>query len=226
LAGALRHDFAVRRNRAFAAFLTLLVAGCTSSGAADPSTGVPSSSTPPPVSSPTSSPTSSGFTGPPKPPTPTIPADVPRTGPNTKPGEKPPLMPLEATQHTSDGAKAFAEFFVKTIDWGYATISGTYIRHYSGSSCTTCATFADGLDKDRRAGEMYFGGRSTVVDAKPNDRSHPYSILVTADITSFEKKSSGGKFISGEEAHHNLPFVVSLAWGGTAWQVRGLAVRG
>ena len=59
-----------------------------------------------------------------------MPADVPRTGPNTRKGEQPPVMPVAATKHTADGAKAFAEFFIKTIDWGYATTSSAYMRHY------------------------------------------------------------------------------------------------
>ena len=65
----------------------------------------------------------SSFTGPPRRRSPPCRRTCPKTGPNTRPGEKPPLMPLEATQHTPEGAKAFAEFFIKTIDWGYATVS-------------------------------------------------------------------------------------------------------
>ena len=53
---------------------------------------------------------------------PTVPADVPTTGPNLlHPGERPPVMPALATQHTPEGAVAFAKFFIQTIDWGFAT---------------------------------------------------------------------------------------------------------
>ena len=131
----------MRPIRTIAALATLALAACSSAGGTDPST--------PPLTTPTTSvsiappttstPASSGsFSGPPRPTTPTIPADVPRTGANTRPGEKPPLMPLEATQHTARGAQAFAAFFVKTIDWGYATVSGAYMRHYFATTCMSC----------------------------------------------------------------------------------------
>jgi hypothetical protein len=208
----------VRRIRAYAAFLTLLLAGCTSSGGSDP--------TSPPLTTPTTSvsiappPSSSSSSSAPAPQT--VPSDVPRTGPNTKPGEKPPVMPVAATQHTPDGAKAFAEFFIRTIDWGYATVSAAYMRHYFQSSCEGCVIFADGIDKDRRAGVHYIGGRTSILSAAI---SSDFKVIVTVDITSFEKKSASEKFLTGEEAHSKLPFVVHLRWLRSSWQVVALAVQ-
>lgn len=217
------HYFSVGRIWTFAAF-TLLVfcAACTSSGPGKPHTSAlsshPTVSVPPPT---TSAPPSSSHAGPPKPPTPSLPTDVPTTGPNAKPGEKPPIMSLEATQHTPDGAKAFAQFFIKTIDWGYATMSGSYIRHYAATMCTACNGIAATIDKDRRAGDRYIGGRLTIRTATAKSAS---SINVTVDGTSREVVTKTGKFISGDPAHPNLTYSLTVKWSPNAWVVDNLAV--
>ncbi len=94
------------------------------------------------------------------PPRPTVPPDVPRTGPNIRKGEKPPVLPVAATRHTADGAKAFAEFFIKTIDWGYATTSSAYMRHYFEPTCIGCASVRSGLSTRPASSDRHFiGGR-------------------------------------------------------------------
>jgi hypothetical protein len=218
-ASPVRHDFAVRRIRAYAAFLTLLLAGCTSSGGSDP--------TSPPLTTPTTSvsiappPSSSSSSSAPAPQT--VPSDVPRTGPNTKPGEKPPVMPVAATQHTPDGAKAFAEFFIRTIDWSAATTSATYTDHYYESSCSSCRTLSDSTERARRAGHHYIGGRMSItgvrLSATALARSAEYTAVVTFDITSFEEVTRSGAFVIGDGAHRDYSFEVSMSWRAGSWTV-------
>lgn len=154
-------------------------ATAASTTSADSSSG---SVTPPPASATGSGPTASGpsATAPtskaptskaptsasPKPsktPTqvvPTVPKDVPTTGPNIAyKGEKPPVMPVAATKHTAEGAKAFAEFYLQTIDWGYATTSSAYMRHYFVKTCDVCLYMADDLDNTRAKRLHYLGDR-------------------------------------------------------------------
>src|SRR4051794_15205328 len=170
----MRHHVTVRWIGTFAAFALLsCAAACTSSSSGSPASSTASSPAPSsvPVSSAVTSPPpstttkSSSFSGPPRPVTPTLPADVPKTGPNTRPGEKPPVVPLEATQHTGRGAQAFAEFFIKTIDWGYATTSSAYMRHYFTKSCIGCRSTAEALDKAARAKHHFVGDRFTLDSA-------------------------------------------------------------
>src|SRR4051812_41161247 len=101
-----------------------LLGGCTSdakpnTATVTPSGSTPSTSAPPPSASPTSTPRP-------------YPADVPLTGHNVKPGEKPPLYPAAARAHTQAGANAFAEFYMRTLDWAYATTNPSYMKHYTG----------------------------------------------------------------------------------------------
>ena len=212
----------MRRAVGIAAFAALcLVAGCSRSSGDAPSSGPRNSvsssptTTPPPT---TSTPTSTA------PSSPTVPADVPTTGPNLRsPDERPPIEPVLATQHTAAGAKAFAEFFVRTIDWGFATMSGAYIRHYSLPSCTDCATFADGMDKARASGHRYVGGRITTTgvtqSSKPTAPHAETSVLVRFNINAFEELTHDGEGVSADPAHTGEQFEVSLTWVSQSWRV-------
>ena len=154
------------------------------------------------------------------PATPTVPADVPTTGPNvTGPNERPPVEPLVATQHSSAGAKAFAEFFIRTIDWGYATTSSTYMRHYFQSSCKQCVVVANLLDNARRNGDHYVGGRITIksshVLAFGPSPTVDLLVLVTAD----EVVDRNGKPKDADVAYPNLSERIFLAWAHRGWLV-------
>ena len=95
-------------------------------------------------------------------PSATYPADVPLTGHNVKPGEKPPVYPAAAAAKTQDGANAFAEFFMKTLDWAYATTIPSYMKHYYGPTCGLCNGIATGISKTSSDNHWYEGGRFTI----------------------------------------------------------------
>jgi hypothetical protein len=141
------------------------------------------------------------------------------------PGEKPPVEPVAALAHTAAGAKAFAEFFIKTIDWGYATIDGSYIRHHSSANCISCASLADGLDKDRAAGRRYLGGRLAIIESSPVARGWQHGEVVAANGTAFEVVTRSGKPVSAEPAHPHLRYTVTLEWANDHWLVEELAVN-
>jgi hypothetical protein len=211
----------VGRIWTFAAFVLLaLCAACTSSGPGTPHTSAsishPTVSVPPPT---TSAPSSSPV-GPPKPPQPSLPADVPTTGPNTRAGEKPPIMPLEATQHTPDGATAFAQFFIKTIDWGYATTSSTYMRHYFQTACVGCRSTADALDKARKQKHHFIGDRFTIRSAtEQGTTALKVHVLTTFDVSSSEVVDHDGKFVDGGPAIPKFRELIDMSWHGDHWLV-------
>jgi hypothetical protein len=198
----------MRRIGGFAVFALLAVAGCT--------TSADGSRTTIPVG-PSLTATLPRTSASPRPPTPSVPADVPTTGPNTRPGEKPPVMPVAATKHTRAGAKAFAVFFIKTIDWGFATLNGSYIRHFSLAACTGCATFADGMDRDRKAGHRYIGGRIAIAAARVDALSPPIAVVRFAEAA-YTEVDRLGHLVSADGAHHGERFDVHLRWR-RSWQV-------
>jgi hypothetical protein len=151
---------------------------------------------------------------------PTVPADVPTTGPNAEPGEKPPVMPVLATEHTPAGAKAFAVFFIKTIDWAYATTSTTYMRHYFQPSCVACRSAADAVDKAAREHHHFIGDRFTIrriLLGEPRDEE--LSAIVHFDVTSAEVLDRHGNYVDAEPALTNFQEHVYEAWRSAGWTV-------
>jgi hypothetical protein len=138
--------------RMMLAVVTVAAVGCTGQ---DPAPNTASVSVGPPTT--TVTPSSS-----PSPPAASYPADVPITGHNVKPGEKPPLYPAAAKVRSQAGANAFAEFFMRTLDWAYATTNPSYMKHYYASSCGLCSGIATGIAKTAQQNRWYLGGRLSI----------------------------------------------------------------
>jgi hypothetical protein len=199
-----------------------LLAGCTGSTPGSPAEQ--SSGDPVSVSPTISSAASTGATGTTSSPaivSTAVPSDVPTTGPNLlHKGERPPVMPLAATKHTAAGAVAFAKFFIRTIDWGFATTSGAYMRHYFAKSCIECASHADGLDNTKKAGEYYLGSRFTITAANSAPAgAADASVVVTFNLTSAEVLTSRGTFVDGDVAHTGQVRQLWLTWGSAGWRI-------
>lgn len=207
---------AVMGRRAWLAGLAvvgaLLASGCSGDAAPNTSTVPEASSAPPSTSASTSAaPTSAR-------PTPTArpyPADVPLTGHNVKPGEKPPLYPAAARARTQEGANAFAEFYLRTFDWAYATTNPSYLRHYTGPTCGLCTGLATGIDKTAAAGHWYLGGRFTVHKAVETPKAEvtapaDYCSKIAVDTTAGSVVDRTGKVFNGEGAHTNVGFKLCL----------------
>lgn len=204
----------VYRIGGFAVFVLLLVAGCTSGSAAPRPSTSPSTSTAavPPSST--------------APPAPTVPADVPTTGPNTRPGERPPVMPVAATKHTAAGAKAFAVFFIKTIDWAYATTSTTYMRHYFDRSCVECRSAADAVDDAAHKHRHFVGDRFKIRSSTPiANRDGAAGVDVYFDVTSVDVLDSSGRVVDGLDAIHNFRERIYLQQSRTDWAVVDMIPR-
>lgn len=201
------------------------LSACTSSaggtGPSSPSVSSPPATSSTPISASASLPGSSATkSGPITPPRPSLPPDVPRHGPNTKPGEKPPIMPLEATQHTPDGAKAFAEFFIKTIDWGYATTSSAYMRHHFTHACIGCRSTADAIDKARRKNHHFIGDRITIRAAEMVGLAPDRPVaLATFDVTSAEAVDMLGNYVDAAPALTGFRERITLSWRAGRWLV-------
>ncbi|MDQ2836335.1 MAG: DUF6318 family protein [Actinomycetota bacterium] len=139
-------------------------------------------------------------------PSASYPADVPLTGHNVKPGEKPPVYPVAANTRSQAGANAFAEFFMKTFDWAYATTNSAYVRHYTGPSCGLCKGLSTGITKTAAEGHWYEGGRFTVHPAAsttiaPVTAPADYCSAIVVDETSQTVVDKTGKVINGDGAH-------------------------
>ena len=223
----------MRRALALAVAAVLCCAACSATAAQTP----PSATTAPPTTAPrtTSAPAPSSTprvaapTTAAPPAVPAVPGDVPRTGPNTRPGETPPVMPMLATQHSAAGARAFAEFFIKTIDWGYATTSSTYMRHYFEPTCIQCRNVELFLNTARSKGDHYLGGRIAVVDAVTKPLAPPArdvaEVSMHVNISSSEVLNRSGRVKGEDVAYNSLSEVAQLKWNPNGWKVVDLDSR-
>ena len=161
------------------------------------------------------------------PPARVYPADVPLTGHNVKSGERPPVYPAAAKVRSQAGANAFAEFFMRTLDWMYATTNPAYPRHYFASSCGLCAGLTTGMTKTMAAHHFYEGGRFTVHPATgtqiaPVTAPADYCASVKVDTTAAAIVDRTGKVFNGEGAQTGLALKICMTMQAT-WQTTYLA---
>jgi hypothetical protein len=161
------------------------------------------------------------------PPVPDYPADVPLTGHNVKPGEKPPRYPATAAARSQAGANAFAEFYLRTLDWAYATTNPAYMKHYTGPTCGLCNGIATGISKTAAAHHWYEGGRLTIrkVTAEPKGAvtaPADFCALSTVEETAFTTVDKTGRIFTGDGSHANDRIKLCMTQG-PKWQVSFMA---
>lgn len=210
------------------AVAVVALAGCTS-GSAQPNTSTVAGSGAPSTALPTDASTGGSVSASPTPsPTRVYPADVPLTGHNVNRGEKPPVYPAAAKARTQAGANAFAEFYMHTFDWAYATTNAAYVRHYSAASCGLCNGLATGITATAGKGHWYLGGRFTVHPASsapigPVTARADYCATTSVDTTAASVVDKTGAVVNGDGAHEGVRFKACMAYTGSAWQTTYLA---
>lgn len=202
-------NHARRRSCALGIAITVVLATACGGHTSKASPPLSAGSTPSTaVSSPASSAASSSI--PPSPSvtiqaSPTVPADVPTTGPNLlHVGEAPPVMPTLATMDSTAGAVAFAKFFIQTLDWGYATTSSTYVRHYYEATCEFCTAEASAIDEAASKHHRYIGDRflNLVTAQQPvAGKAADFAVRVTFDVTGVEVADSDGNPVDASPPH-------------------------
>jgi hypothetical protein len=121
-----------------------VLAGCTSGGGQNLHSALPTGTLPGTSASPTLTPSRTGPL---------------TTGPNVAPGEKPPAIGPFERAHTSAGAIAIAAFYIKALDWSYATSDPYLLKIISAPSCVTCNKIIDGLTALQAEGGHVVGDR-------------------------------------------------------------------
>lgn len=159
------------------------------------------------------------------------PADVPLTGHNVKPGERPPRYPAAAAARTQAGANAFAEFFMRTLDWAYATTNPSYMKHYYGPTCGLCDGIAKTISKTASIKHWYLGGRLTI---QPPTATTISPVTAPAEFCSIERLSESafstvdrtGKVYTGDGAHTGDRVKLCMIERSDTWQITYMAGLG
>jgi hypothetical protein len=82
----------------------------------------------------------------------------PSTSDAAEPAPTPPTMPAQAEGTSPDAAKAFARYFVQTINFAMSTGDTSPLRTASADACATCRAIADKIDESH-AGPAFLEGR-------------------------------------------------------------------
>jgi hypothetical protein len=132
-------------------------------------------------------------------------------------------MPVLATKHTAEGAVAFAAFFIRTVDWGYATTSPTYMNHYFQPSCLECRNLRTFLVTAVERNGYYRGSRLTISQATRGavggEFSAEYSTVVTSSATGWDVVDVNGKSLGSGPPSDKAKDEVWTAWVEDGWTV-------
>lgn len=145
------------------------------------------------------------------------------TGPNVRPGEKPPSFPQSLERNLPGAAGAFAVYWEKTIDWGYATVDSSLPRTVYSASCAGCERFMKIFDGARSDGVHFRGGRLLVLawTIQPNDHHNGATAVVdvTFSIQALEAIDRDGKVVESDPAVARAADRVWVRWTGRRWTV-------
>lgn len=188
---------------------TVLLASACSSAAPKPnfssvaSTPAPTSSSPAPSES-------------------TSPTGVPTTGPNVNPGEVAPTQPANATRNTEEGALAFASYYMRTLDWVYATSKPDLLTPFFASTCSTCRSGQSFISGLVRLGDIK-GGRVMIkqIGIVKNDGRGGADFAVSANVSveAATVVSKSGATATSFPATPDTTLTEWMDWNGTAFKI-------
>ncbi len=187
---------------------TLLVASaCTHD---DPGPNY-SSVTPTPSTSTSTSPTQS-----------TSPTLIPSTGPNSSPGEVAPTEPSSALTDDSAGALAFVSYYVRTLDWVYATSRPDLLSPFYAATCSTCRDGQSAIERFVATGVIK-GGRLTIkqVALVANDgrSGASYAVSTNYSVTAASIVKAGGATATSFPAGADSTLTEWIAWRAGKWLI-------
>ncbi|MCW2525702.1 MAG: hypothetical protein JWM76_562 [Pseudonocardiales bacterium] len=132
-------------------------------------------------------------------------------------------MPILATKHTPEGAVAFAAFFIRTVDWGYASSDPAYMNHYFQESCIQCVNYRTFLTSAKTKDAYYRGSRATIVDNSVGEIGGPFnaemSIVAHVNVTAWDLIDMNDKSLGSGITLDNVRQELWLRWIGGTWVV-------
>jgi hypothetical protein len=145
------------------------------------------------------------------------------TGANVRPGEKPPTLSPVGKTNTPIGADLFARYWIRTLDWGYATTDSSLAKAIFARSCTGCARFMRQFEDASSAGWHFRGGRLAILGTALQDNDHQYGATSVEDVTVSQEAlhvlDGKGKTIDSAAMIANDVSRVWLRWTGRRWTV-------
>jgi hypothetical protein len=150
------------------------------------------------------------------------PTGVPSTGPNVSPGEVAPTEPTAARSDTSDGAIAYVSYYIKTLDWVYATSRPDLLTPFYAPSCVTCRDGQSAIEQFVSTGVIK-GGRLTIkrIAIVENDGRSGASFAVSTNyaVTAASIVTSTGATATSFPAGDDVTLTEWIAWDSGKWSI-------
>lgn len=148
---------------------------------------------------------------------------VPTTGPNVRPGEVPPTPDPVASENSAEGAQAFVAYYVRAIDWAYATSSPDFLRSYYATNCNNCVAFLDNV-KEKTDQRYYYTGsriRLNQVALVHNDNRMNAAYAVSAEnaVSAGAVHAPNGRVISDFPAVDHFTLTTWLGYENGKWVI-------
>jgi hypothetical protein len=144
------------------------------------------------------------------------------TGPGVQPGEKPPVLNEDAKQHTPAGALLFANYYIRALDWSFATNDSYLLKAISSPTCPACNRYITALD-GLGEGEHLTGSRIGIVSDRLitgsfKVKSDAVVKFVLNDQAAVIVKPSSAPSTVAPAARHDVSLVF-VSWIAGAWKV-------
>jgi len=131
-----------------------------------------------------------------------------------------PTPSAESEELSGEGAFAFNEYWIITLDYLYATLDVQPFREASSPECRFCDSV---LEQDGRAeaGYVYVGGRITIMESALESFDGTFAVVGTVvSVTELIATDPEGNPDPASEAKHpRYQFFNRLAWDGESWAV-------
>ena len=147
------------------------------------------------------------------------------TGAGVLRGEKPPLMNPLAREHNRLGAYEFAIYYIRAVDWSYATSDPYLLEKVSAKSCQTCEKIITGLSNLIQSGGHVAGDRlniqsSQILDSYKGKIESDYVVMIKTTQQPGAIVDSTGRTSNQHSLTHVTSYIY-LSWLGVRWQVLG-----
>ena len=129
-----------------------------------------------------------------------------------------PVLPDEASEFTTDGAAAFAQYVTDAANWAYATGDATFLSDVCSPESAFCRGVAEEANLILDEGRTRFGGLTTVEILAVELFSDESDALVSGSVilgSSIDLDANGALLTQGEGASANVTYHVTFIGG--AW---------
>lgn len=122
--------------------------------------------------------------------------------------------------HSRPGALDFATYWLRALDWGYATTDSTIVRNLYLRSCAPCKNFVHNFDFTARRHRHFEGGRIRLTQAVVigANLANPQPVDITFDVAPLKIMDSQGRVLRRSAGEH-LTFRIWVGWTGSRWRV-------